>query len=829
MCSLFHSRWIFLLLLLLISCQQKPPPAGEQYEKLWHVFLPVYHWTGLQVHISDLDNDGIPEFVHLITKVGTPSFIIYTAHWELISQNRLPAGYRLKQAFDLDGDGIKELIFERRNKDDDHLWEVFRWKEETWQEFLIHSRDSRCTNKDWDFCFVPFERYDVTVDGYPEVIGVMNTGYGGYPRGVGAYNLVKKCFAAKFDMGAAPSFEHHLPVLINIDQDEQPEVLLCTEALKNGSVANGLDDYHSYLLAIDLKSWQLDYKEVLGDKHIKSCLQQFVSASGDTLFVINAYSDEVNGENSLRIYDQQLNLITSRKVNLRLNPKFFLSDIDRDGKKDIVVSSRDKKILVFNQDLELIREKTFPFYIRDIANACDYDRDGRDEFFVRFLNGNVLMVNDALEPFAYLKKADRIKIFEDGISEHKQFAVWSASGFTVNQLQFSWERFRQRFPWYIYYLMLILITIFSVLIIIRLVRAIRFHRLLNRYVAFNQKKGIVIFNRKGRILLINQYFQEQVTSRPLETIEQMSEELQRQPGWEEVGNFLLNSWKNRSALPDSTDHSLASADRHLKLRLTKIRRGRTLQAYLFEIENISQIIFAERARSRVAIMRSIAHDIKQPLTNVMLTMDKVKFRYQDLQVPCYDEFIQYADLVKSETGRVSEIIRSLLEFADLEKPHKTLGNLQEVLDKLTIEYVQLLPSDVRLTTHIEGNLPEFYFDPRQVERALRNVVNNAIAAMPDGGEITISAELAPKLSSAKQDWIRVRVEDTGVGIPEEHLMKVFEPYFTTRATGSGLGLSIVQEIMEKHGGRVQIFSKVGEGTAVELLFPILTQPEADDV
>jgi signal transduction histidine kinase len=110
-------------------------------------------------------------------------------------------------------------------------------------------------------------------------------------------------------------------------------------------------------------------------------------------------------------------------------------------------------------------------------------------------------------------------------------------------------------------------------------------------------------------------------------------------------------------------------------------------------------------------------------------------------------------------------------------------------------------------------LPLIDFDERYMKQALLNLIKNAIAAMPAGGNLTIQTK-------AGEAEISLTVRDTGTGISEEHLSKIFEPYFTTKPTGSGLGLTLVFKIIREHQGEITVKSKVGEGTSFIITLPI---------
>jgi len=119
---------------------------------------------------------------------------------------------------------------------------------------------------------------------------------------------------------------------------------------------------------------------------------------------------------------------------------------------------------------------------------------------------------------------------------------------------------------------------------------------------------------------------------------------------------------------------------------------------------------------------------------------------------------------------------------------------------------------VRISTDIAGGIPPFLLDPDRLTQALLNLYINAIQAMPDGGQLTISAGVTPA-------GLELVVGDSGGGIPAESLGKIFDPYFTSKKTGTGLGLAVVQKVIEAHGGTIRVQSETGRGTRFILTLP----------
>jgi two-component system NtrC family sensor kinase len=215
----------------------------------------------------------------------------------------------------------------------------------------------------------------------------------------------------------------------------------------------------------------------------------------------------------------------------------------------------------------------------------------------------------------------------------------------------------------------------------------------------------------------------------------------------------------------------------------------------------------------------VAHELNNPINNIILTASVLQEDFKDLSEEKCLELVN--DLV-GESERAQKIVRNLLDFAresevELE-PHKVQDIVEETL-RLASNQIRL--SKVRVEGEVEEHLPPVYGDRQQLEQVFLNLVLNALDAMPGGGVLRI------KLSHTEdREFVAVEFEDTGVGIPKQHLREIFDPFFTSKkaAKGTGLGLSVSLGIVQRHGGDIRVESEVGKGTVFTVLLPMAKVP-----
>jgi len=220
----------------------------------------------------------------------------------------------------------------------------------------------------------------------------------------------------------------------------------------------------------------------------------------------------------------------------------------------------------------------------------------------------------------------------------------------------------------------------------------------------------------------------------------------------------------------------------------------------------------EVARSRHlnaigSLAAGVAHEIRNPLSSIRGFA--VYFK-QRLAGNPDDE--QTADMMIAETGRLNRVISQLIEFA---RP-LTLKKEKTALPALVRETLKLMEAEakknsVQVDLSAPEDLPLVEVDPDKIKQVLLNIFLNALAAMPSGGRLFVGLSL-------KQEAVEIDVSDMGTGIDEKDLPRIYDPYFTSKPAGTGLGLAVVQKIMEAHGAFLQIESHAGAGTKVTLRF-----------
>ncbi|NCO67169.1 MAG: two-component sensor histidine kinase [Nitrospirae bacterium CG_4_9_14_3_um_filter_41_27] len=264
-----------------------------------------------------------------------------------------------------------------------------------------------------------------------------------------------------------------------------------------------------------------------------------------------------------------------------------------------------------------------------------------------------------------------------------------------------------------------------------------------------------------------------------------------------AGDLTLN-------LPADRKDEIGELTQSFNFMVQKLREKRALEEKLREVEHLSGI---------AQLARGIAHEIRNPLNFISLSIDHLKEKYKPLKSGEKEKFESLITSIKHEIQRLNKLVG---DFLDCGRPLRL--SLEDVdIGSLIDEVISLVwakAEDDGIKIHRQcRELPKLYLDPGLIKTCILNVILNAFQAMPAGGELTVSTKASDSIAS-------IIIEDSGIGISKENLPKLFDPFFSTKSTGLGLGLVMTKRVVEEHGGKVEIQSIEAKGSIVTISLPI---------
>ena len=223
----------------------------------------------------------------------------------------------------------------------------------------------------------------------------------------------------------------------------------------------------------------------------------------------------------------------------------------------------------------------------------------------------------------------------------------------------------------------------------------------------------------------------------------------------------------------------------------------------------------------LTLAAGLAHEIKNPLSTISLNLQLLQEDWQQASTPRERRTLKRVQTLQQEAARLVALLEDFLRYAraaNLQPQPCDLNALvQEVLDFVA---PQAARQSIQIRTTLDPALPALQADPKLLKQALLNLVINAEEAMPGGGELIVQ-------TSPHGTTVQLDLTDTGVGIPDHHLSRIFNVYFTTKEGGSGLGLSITKRILDLHHATIDVESEVGKGTHFTLRLPV-APPAAEE-
>ena len=267
------------------------------------------------------------------------------------------------------------------------------------------------------------------------------------------------------------------------------------------------------------------------------------------------------------------------------------------------------------------------------------------------------------------------------------------------------------------------------------------------------------------------------------------------PEWEQIfKNFqnskrIIENFQIEVIIDDNT--------RNLNLRIIKEVKENVLSGYVVTIDDMTSLILAEKHGAWSDIAKKIAHEVKNPLTPIKLSAERIEKKSKDKTIN-YDDIKNLTQTISKQVDDIGKLVDEFSSFARMPEPEIKLENLSNTL-KESFDLFANAHLNINMKLLLNDKDIFFQFDKFQISQVFNNVIKNAIEAVKNIPNPWIKVSL-----SEKDKLIIFNVSDNGVGVDEKKISKLFEPYYTTKDKGTGLGLSIVKKIVEDHGGKIKI-------------------------
>jgi PAS domain S-box-containing protein len=352
-----------------------------------------------------------------------------------------------------------------------------------------------------------------------------------------------------------------------------------------------------------------------------------------------------------------------------------------------------------------------------------------------------------------------------------------------------------------------------------------------RAVLESASEGIILIDRTGRMTLVNAaaermfgYADTELQGQPLEIL--LPERFRRDHVVHRTGYFAEPRVRPMGIGLDLSGRRKDGSEFPLEISLSHVETpdGGIAMAFITDIterkrveeqlEHQREVLYQNEKLTALGTMAAgIAHEMNNPLGIITTRIEVMLLDAEQQALPA--QVLEDLQVLHRASQRVARIAASLRSFARHTPGDRVPLDLNAVVEEsLQLMRKPLAADDVQVVASLHPALAPILGDASTLHQVLMNLLTNAREAMPGGGQIRI--DTAP---AERPGWIRLRVADTGSGIPAEEVSKIFDPFFTTKRTGTGLGLSVTYGIIQEHGGTVDVQSRPGAGTTFILSFP----------
>ena len=342
-------------------------------------------------------------------------------------------------------------------------------------------------------------------------------------------------------------------------------------------------------------------------------------------------------------------------------------------------------------------------------------------------------------------------------------------------------------------------------------------RLYMEIVLANVAAGVASADSDGRILTINKSAEKMMNIDHKKIIGKNYKEIMSKEHLNQINEFIED--KNlfrRGFMERQIRMTIRDKTLTLLVYLNVLRDDRGKYLGLVAVfEDLSEIERAQRMAAWREIARRIAHEVKNPLTPIKLSAQRLKKKYGD-GVAGEDGkvFDECTGMIISQVDELKRLVNEFSSFARMPASHLTPNRINNIV-KESISLYKEAPKNVKIVFNDSNQVPTIQVDKEQLKRVMINLLDNAIGAVDEDGEIIIDLSY-----EEQQEKVRLVISDNGKGISNEHKIRLFEPYFSTKKHGTGLGLAIVNTIISDHKGFIRVQDNHPRGTKFIIEFPV---------
>ncbi len=787
---------------------------------------------------NDLDGDGFSEELLLVAHI---EFNRFNYGLNVRAKNGLTLDQfnikgKTKTSFihfeDCNKDGYKEaFIFSQK---DDSLYlsliDILASNYILENQFIISKPDS-ATKDYWDIFVTSVGLLNVDDDVEEELIFFITTGYSLYPRNVYSYDLEEKKILNTF----VTSANLQTAYLGDVSGNGTNEIIIRSCASGNMEEPIGYHDHTNWLFVLDSNLTPIFTPQKFGEyKHGGLEIAGNNPLFNNGILVANLIIYEDSTFVQFMLIDKEGKIQSSNKFKEYLLNGLFI--VNNGKSSNALWLSSNGNINLLDKNLKLITSKKIAdasssFGLLKLIKYNSNNDTGvliknKDRIILLDLEFNVLASTQFEDIIQNDVNAITLKL--NGKESDPQLSLYTTKASSLYSLKKN----------EIYTYVLLVAIISSIVIFLFLLTT---HYIVQYFLIYLKYFNHSLYKSSDGILLLNKNGQINFYNKKLPT--GFSADYKSGMFYEDffikvlqISKSISKSFNNGDAVVQEIILNTSDISFKGELKITPFKFFNKPFVYLIEIKDYTEKISSDRLKTWSSTIQRIAHEIKTPLSGINLGLDTLQNRLSK-ETNIYSKDITS---IQNEVDRIKNLTKNFLLFSNLENPNFVKIRLSNLLNDSLSVFQSYLSSGIELT--ITSSDYTILGDVGQLKQLFHIIIENAIDACGGKGEIDIRSKnqvKRRKLKTEKQqmkdnsasfrfagtgkktNFIQIIISDNGKGISRKDLSKIFEPYFTTKKDGTGIGLAIAKKIVEDHKGKIEIESNLGVGTEVHIYLPVI--------
>lgn len=808
-------RFIILavFVVLLAACNSRGDLPTHQFvqEDIKKPDNKMHSWKFL-----DMNDDGVHEVLQVSTDAPGYNFmIIYDSRLKALSQINMKhkiRGFELLRhpetkhpwLFYSFNDGSKVYLQVAR----------YEWTEPLRRTDLAYEPIERFDelkdnpNYEWFAAIYPQKIVDLDGDGRLDLICMTSDSFTSNPRGVVVYDLESGAKKWQFNVPTAPASL----LCEDFDGNGNYEVLLSNYSFKNNNwEMHGIDDSNGWLMMLDSAGNLLASQKTFNDfGAIKLAIADTDDDGIPEIYKLEATWGASNYQNRIEKLlwkegrFQNIAKYISPTVFSRYHDSFVVSENPADKTK-FVVPVKGSKLLILDRDLEPL-EHRFEIPVQIVWAIDDILGKSHSQILVQSDDGNYHLLNHEGRLLASIANP-----FPDESGVHANIVSINGNLKRVvfsTPMQMRYYRIGRLplhtlFVSYVKHYSKLVNTLILLLLLGVFIRMFRIRNCYRRIIN-GMQSGVVLYNYRGKAIYINRYMKSFYNDLQINKESDISE----------VTNQIyahLQRFKKTNSYADETVMDINFGSSIRSFRLAVMKPGGFFLRYAVLLNPV--LITQEELDTKLAwadLARRLSHHVRRHISNVLLAMEPL-----DAEGTSAEARKEYMDLIRDEVNQIKIFTHSFQRFTEL-KDYQL--KYQDILPSIERTLARIKPQEnIKLVKDYSLKSVEAWIEPIRFEEALANIIGNALDAMSKGGTLNISVKEFPFHEiNDKNLNILIEIEDTGSGISPKYLEEIWQPFFTTKQSGTGIGLPESKKIIESMNGEVRIQSEQGIGTIVSI-------------